>query len=105
MCGSSNSCEGRRTGSYCDAFNGICKCSASLAACKFPENCDSNENICKCGTGVSCASNTSAGFCDTPTNQCKCSIKKDACQHWQDCTNGHCKGRINYKFGLNKSYE
>ena len=95
MCGSSRSCEGLISGSYCDAMNSKCKCSKSVDACPFPETCDIEENVCKCGTGVSCASNKSAGFCDSDASQCKCSRTKDACQHWQDCSDGKCLG-INF---------
>ena len=33
VCGSSESCEGKKTGSYCDVSNNICKCSLTEADC------------------------------------------------------------------------
>ena len=33
QCGTSTSCSGLTTGSYCDAANNICKCSADVASC------------------------------------------------------------------------
>ena len=39
MCGSSKSCDGKITGSYCDADNSLCKCAADVDACPGGVEC------------------------------------------------------------------
>ena len=38
-CGKSNSCDGNEKGSYCDATQSICKCSATVDACPEGHTC------------------------------------------------------------------
>ena len=47
QCGNSCSCKGISTGSYCDAANSQCKCSATKDSCKVTEDCVNGECVRK----------------------------------------------------------
>ena len=110
-CGTASTCVGQTTGSFCDAANNVCKCSASVAACSGTSDtctagvckCGSadacsisgetcNSGTCKCGTAATCSGQTTGSYCDAANNVCKCSATVDACSGTSDtCTNGVCK--------------
>ena len=73
MCGTSLSCAGQATGSYCDAANNICKCSSSVSACTGSDvdTCVNNA-ACHCGTtGAACSGSSAVctnGACGMDNN-------------------------------------
>ena len=71
-CGRLSSCEGRRSGSYCDPFRHECRCSESLESCSDPS----------IGT-----------LCDSKDNSCKCSATAHACSGNKVCTYDSCIGK------------
>ena len=72
-CGTSGSCENRRSGYYCDPIRSECLCSASLKSCSDTER----------GT-----------MCDQKDNSCKCSATTSACSGIHFCDNGSCIGSL-----------
>ena len=72
-CGTSGSCENRRSGYYCDPIRSECLCSASLKSCSDTER----------GT-----------ICDQKDNSCKCSATTSACSGIHFCDNGSCIGSL-----------
>ena len=76
-CGRSSSCVGSSTAPFCDASNGICKCSTNVDACTNGEKC--KEGLCRCGTADSCVGSAVAPYCDDFDSICKCSPFEDAC--------------------------
>ena len=91
MCGVSKSCGGNSTAPFCDAENGICKCSMNRSACTTEgETCKDGE--CRCGDIESCENSSTAPYCDINNNTCRCSKKTDACQINEEvCLDGHCR--------------
>ena len=100
-CGTASSCSGLSTGSYCDASNSACRCTANLASCSGRTTgayCNSAGNggngECKCTSDVaSCAGLTTGTLCDASSKACKCTSTlscsaPDTC----DATNNLCKG-------------
>ena len=75
MCGSASSCEGKVSGSFCDASKGECRCSATLP---------------------SCAGNLKGSYCDVDQNVCKCSNTVVACTGELLCTDGECLGNFQH---------
>ena len=67
----SSSCEGRKTGEFCDPIASECRCTESLPSCSDP----SRGNIC-----------------DAKGNVCKCSATVPACYENDYCTLGSCIG-------------
>ena len=70
-CGSANSCEGRTTGSFCDAAISECRCSQTIASC----------------SGL-----VSGSYCDEQQNICKCSDSVASCSEGLTCSDGECIG-------------
>ena len=99
-CGNmSQSCEGQRSGSYCDAANDKCKCTKDLDSCKEDKGgdfCDVASNSCKCGPDEPYCSDIKAPYCNKTLeddgNKCTCSPTVDACngEDIDSCFEGAC---------------
>ena len=72
-CGQANSCESRKTGSYCDPVRSECRCSEKLESCSDPSR------------GI---------FCDTEANSCNCSETASTCYGNEFCVRGSCIGDV-----------
>ena len=109
MCGTASSCAGVTSGSYCDAANNVCKCSATVDACSGTTDtctsgvckCGSNDacsnsgetcssGVCKCGSADTCVGQITGAYCDAANNVCKCSATVDKCQSGEECSGGTC---------------
>ena len=85
-CGTACSCEGRPTGSYCDADNSICKCSDTEDACEEGSLCDPSDKKCrKCIGGSSCC--TTDNKCDAMEGDCD---KDEECKDGLKCGTDNC---------------
>ena len=72
-CGMLASCEGRKSGAYCDPFRGECRCSKNLPSCSDPSR---------------------GSLCDAKHDTCKCSETAQGCHGTRHCTLGSCIERI-----------
>ena len=70
-CSSSSSCEGRKTGAFCDPILGECRCSEITP---------------------SCPASTKGNICDSDNNYCTCSATGPACNETEFCTLESCVG-------------
>ena len=75
-CGSLSSCDGRKTGAFCDPILGECRCSENLESCPNP----SRGNIC-----------------NSTSSSCTCSTTAPACNGNDYCTLGSCTGNVYQK--------
>ena len=112
-CGSRETCEGIKSGSFCDPINSLCKCTSMIEACSGTTDRCSNvtnaqmctcggdvecnqgetcvEGTCMCGNIQSCKEKLTGSYCDKDMNTCKCSAMVDACNGTTDrCINGAC---------------
>ena len=109
-CGTRETCEGLKSGAYCDAENSICKCTSSIDSCAGTTDkctfdmctcggnqaCDVAGEICQdgkcmCGSIHSCGGKLSGSYCDSTRSECKCSSTIDACNATTDrCINEQC---------------
>ena len=83
MCGNTTTCLGEMTGEYCDAANGLCRCSMYVDKCRYPEVC--RVEGCYCGYNDSCANQPTGSFCDPINSVCKCTKDVDACTDGKVC--------------------
>ena len=108
-CGTASSCSGLSTGSYCDASNSACRCTANLASCtglRTGTYCNATGNggngECRCtSTVASCSGLDTGSYCDVATSTCKCTAtlscnEPDTC----DATNNVCKGTNRYSISV-----
>ena len=109
-CGTRETCEGLKSGAYCDAENSICKCTSSIDSCSGTTDkctfdmctcggnqaCDVAGEICQdgkcmCGSIHSCGGKLSGSYCDSTRSECKCSSTIGACNATTDrCINEQC---------------
>ena len=84
-CGSSCSCDNKRTGSYCDSANSQCKCGKDTDSCQKGETCVDGACI-RCIGGDSCCTK------DKP-----CGLGEGDCDYDSDCKNDLKCGKDNCK--------
>ena len=72
-CGALSSCEGRKTGAFCDPRLGECRCSENLVSCSNPFR---------------------GNICNSSSSSCTCSATALACNGNEYCTLGSCNGNL-----------
>ena len=101
-CGSSCSCEGSITASFCDSENSQCKCSATEDACEENLFCDISDGKCKRCIGQD----------DCCTKDKKCDVGEGGCSRSYECkqglkcgTNNCCKGFVGSDWNWGNNWE